>query len=154
MPALTLGESMKDKKKPFLTLGKTKISKFFNLLLLVGIIGYSIIKLSPLETSSTSGFEVDIPFSDLNVKTQEELVVKLSDYEVDLDKFLSALEENDINIDEFKDSFKLNLSVQSAQDNSEELLVEFESTIFAYNLKPVYLLMAKDIQAHVLNKKS
>lgn len=145
---------MSKERKPFITLGKTKLSKFLNGLVLLGLIGYALIKSGIITPSVTTGFEYSIPASELHVSTQKELTEQLSGFKINQQKLESELKKVGLTLQEFEESTSMELIISSDQNGFQGLIIEFQSKITANKLKAVYAFIANDIKLYVSSKKS
>jgi len=142
---------MKDKRKPFLTLGNSKLSKIANFIVLILLLGYAAGKLGLISPSVTTGYEYTIPASELHVTTQEELSSKLSNYAPSQKELETKLQDIGINMSEFQNNVSMELIISTTQNGFQGLVVEFQSSLSKEKLKPVYDYIAKDIQSHIVN---
>jgi len=145
---------MSKERKPFITLGKTKFSKLLNGLVLVGLIGYALVKSGIINPSVTTGFEYSIPAAELQVTTQEELASQLSGFKIDQKKLEAELKKVGLTVQEFEESTSMELVINNNQNGFQGLIIEFQSKIVASKLKPIYAFIANDLKAYVSSKKS
>jgi hypothetical protein len=145
---------MSKERKPFLTLGKSKLSKFFNGLVLIALIGYALVKSGIIEPSVTAVFEYPIPAAELQVNTQEELASKLSGFKINEQKLENELKKIDLTLQEFQESTSMELVINNNQNGFQGLILEFQSKVAASKLKAIYSFIANDIKAYVTSKKS
>ncbi len=144
---------MTEERKPFLTLGKSKLSKFANGTLLVIMLVYVAAKFGLFESSVTQGFEYTIPAHELSVSSAKELQEKLSDFTVNETELSNELSKAGISLQQFHDNSTMELILSTTQHGFEGLVIEFYSTLDPNKLSPAYSNIANQIQTHVLNKK-
>lgn len=144
---------MSEKRKPFITLGKSKFSKVANTIVLILLLGFVVVKLGLISPSVTTGFEYTIPANELQVTTQEELASKLSDYSTNMELLEGELKKIGIGLNEFKNNVSMEVVISTNQNGLQGLVVEFKSSLPREKLKPIYNYIANDIKNHVKSKQ-
>jgi hypothetical protein len=145
---------MSKEKKPFFTLGSSKISKFFNGAVLIALIGYGLVKLGIVQPSVTTGFEYSIPAAELQANTQEELANHLLGFKINEQGLEEELKKVGLTLQEFQESTSMELVINNNQNGFQGLILEFQSKVAASKLKPIYSFIANDLKAYVTRKKS
>ncbi|WP_444930760.1 hypothetical protein ACJJIF_02970 [Microbulbifer sp. SSSA002] len=144
---------MAQERKAFITLGKSKFSKFANGTVLVILLIYVAIKSGIIEPAVTRGFDYTIPANELSVSSAQELQEKLSGFSINEKKLSSELAKAGIDLHQFQENTSMELVISTTQNGFEGLVVEFQSTLDPNQLKSVYANIADQIQNHVSGKK-
>jgi hypothetical protein len=143
---------MSEKRKPFITLGKSKFSKAANSIVLILLLGFVVVKLGLISPSVTTGYELTIPANELEIQTQEEIASKMSDYSTNMELLEGELKKIGIGLNEFKNNVSMEVVISANQNGLQGLIVEFQSSLPREKLKPIYNYIANDIKNHVKNK--
>ncbi|WP_444911671.1 hypothetical protein [Microbulbifer sp. PAAF003] len=144
---------MAQERKPFITLGKSKLSKFANGTVLIILLIYAAVKSGIIEPAVTRGFDYTIPANELSVSSARELQEKLGSFSLNEAQLSSELAKAGIDLHQFQENTSMELVISTTQNGFEGLVIEFQSTLDPNKLKLVYANIADQIQKHVLNKK-
>lgn len=143
---------MNEKRKPFLTLGKSKFSKIANITVLVLILGFVAGKLGFISPGVTTGFEYTISAAELQVTTPDELTTKLRGYVIDQAALENKLNEIGVSLLEFQNNVSMEVVVDTNQNGLKGLVIEFQSKLPREKLRPIYDYISNEIRYHVKNK--
>lgn len=144
---------MEEKRKPFLTLGKSKFSKVANFIVLLLLLAYAAGKLGLISPNITKGYEYTISASELHVSTKKELTSKLSNYVAKKNVLAEKLQSIGITMKEFQNNVSIEIIVSTTQKGLEGLVIEFQSNIPRKKLKPIYNYLVNDIKSQIINNK-
>ncbi|WP_455207436.1 hypothetical protein [Kaarinaea lacus] len=137
----------------FSILGKSKWAKFGNIIGLLILVAFLLPKTGLINSSTTQGFDYELPAAALNVTSPEQLATSMNGYRINEQGLVNAAKKIGITSDDFKKMVKIDFVFNTNQNGFQGLIIEFKSKLEAAKLKPVYDFIAEDFKQYVLKNR-
>lgn len=134
-------------------LGKSKWAKFGNIIGLLILAAFLLPKTGLINSSTTQGFDYELPATVLNITTPEQLSAAMNGYRIDEQGLVDAVKKTGITPEDFKKSVNIDFVYNTNQNGFQGLIIEFKSELDADRLKPVYDFIAEDLKQYVLKNR-